>query len=49
MRAGETLQVIATDRNTKPDLKVWAEKAKAELLGIEDAADGSFSFLLRKM
>lgn len=49
MRAGETLQVLATDRNTKPDLKVWAEKAKAELLGIEDAADGSFSFLLRKV
>lgn len=49
MRAGETLQVLATDRNTKPDLKVWAEKANAELLELEDAADGSFSFVLRKL
>lgn len=49
MRVGETLQVIATDRNTKPDLKVWAEKAKAELLEVKDEADGSFSFFVRKL
>ncbi len=48
MSAGETLQVVATDKNTKPDLKVWAEKAHAELLEIVDAQDGSFSFFLRK-
>lgn len=49
MRAGEILQVLATDKNTKPDLKVWAEKAHAELLAVEDAPDGSFSFFLRKL
>lgn len=48
MRTGEILQVLATDKNTKPDLQVWAEKAHAELLGIQDADDGSFSFFLRK-
>lgn len=49
MPTGEILQVFATDRNTKPDLKVWAEKAHAELLAINDASDGSFSFFVRKM
>lgn len=49
MRVGETLQVIATDRNTKPDLKVWAERANAELLDVVDSADGSFSFFVRKL
>lgn len=49
MSGGETLEVLATDKNTKPDLKVWAEKAHAELLAVVDAADGSFSFLLRKI
>jgi tRNA 2-thiouridine synthesizing protein A len=49
MRAGETLEVLATDKNTKPDLKVWAEKAHAELMEIVDAPDGSFSFFVRKM
>jgi tRNA 2-thiouridine synthesizing protein A len=49
MSAGETLQVLATDKNTKPDLQVWAEKAHAELLGIDDGPDDSFSFFLRKL
>lgn len=49
MSTGETLEVLATDKNTKPDLQVWAEKAHAELLEVVDAPDGSFSFLLRKM
>lgn len=49
MSAGETLQVLATDKNTKPDLKVWAEKAHAELLEVVDGPDGSFSFLVRKI
>ncbi len=48
MSAGDTLQVLATDKNTKPDLEVWAQKAHAELLGVDDAADGSFSFFVRK-
>jgi TusA-related sulfurtransferase len=48
MNGGETLKVLATDKNTKPDLKVWAEKAHAELLEIVDAPDGSFTFYLRK-
>ena len=48
MSAGETLEVLATDKNVKPDLKVWAEKAHAELLQVVDAPDGSFSFLVRK-
>lgn len=48
MSAGETLEVLATDKNTKPDLKVWADKARAELLQISDLPDGSFSFYLRK-
>lgn len=49
MNVGETLEVLATDKNTKPDLKVWAEKAHAELLEIVDGLDGSFSFLVRKI
>lgn len=49
MSGGEILQVLATDKNTKPDLQVWAEKAHAELLEIVDAPDGSFSFFLRKI
>ncbi len=49
MSAGETLEVLATDKNTKPDLKVWAAKAHAELLEIVDAPDGSFSFFVRKL
>lgn len=48
MSAGQILLVRATDRNTKPDLRVWAEKANVDVLGIDDDADGSFSFLLRK-
>ncbi len=48
MSAGETLEVFATDKNTKPDLQVWAERAHAELLQISDLPDGSFSFYLRK-
>lgn len=48
LRAGQVLKVQATDPNTKPDLQVWAEKANADLLGVSDDADGSFSFLLRK-
>ena len=48
LQAGQVLRVLATDKNTKPDLEVWAEKARAELLAVEDAADGSFSFTLRK-
>jgi tRNA 2-thiouridine synthesizing protein A len=48
MSAGEILEVLATDKNTKPDLQVWAEKAHAELLQIGDLPDGSFSFYLRK-
>jgi tRNA 2-thiouridine synthesizing protein A len=49
MSAGETLEVLATDKNTKPDLKVWAERAHAELLEIVEAPDGSFSFFVRKV
>jgi tRNA 2-thiouridine synthesizing protein A len=49
MHAGETLEVLATDKNTKPDLKVWAEKAHAELMDIVDSPDGSFSFFVRKV
>jgi tRNA 2-thiouridine synthesizing protein A len=46
---GQTVQVLATDKNTKPDLVVWAERAHAELLGIEEGVDGSFAFYLRKL
>ena len=49
MRTGEILQVMTADHNTKPDLQVWATRAGAELLGIQDADDGSFSFWLRKL
>ncbi|MBI4673900.1 MAG: sulfurtransferase TusA family protein [Chloroflexi bacterium] len=48
MHAGEILQVLATDKNTKPDLQVWAAKANVELLSVQDADDGSFSFIVRK-
>jgi len=48
MAAGQVLEVLATDANTKPDLAKWAERASSELLLVSDAADGQYSFFVRK-
>lgn len=48
MTGGQTLEVLATDANTKPDLAKWAERANCELLQVADGADGLFSFYVRK-
>jgi len=48
MSAGQTLEVLATDANTKPDLAKWAERANDELLEVVDDADGQFRFFVRK-
>jgi hypothetical protein len=48
MSAGQVLEVVSTDANTKPDLATWAERAGAELLTIGDATDGPYSFFVRK-
>ncbi|HLB49611.1 MAG TPA: sulfurtransferase TusA family protein [Anaerolineales bacterium] len=48
MSAGQTLEVLATDANTKPDLAKWAERANGELIEVVDEADGQFRFYVRK-
>jgi predicted peroxiredoxin/TusA-related sulfurtransferase len=48
MPAGQVLEVLATDANTKPDLAKWAERVSSELLIVTDATDGQYSFFVRK-
>ena len=48
MSAGQVLEVLATDANTKPDLAKWAERIDSELLAITDTSNGQYSFFVRK-
>ncbi len=48
MGQAQVLEVITTDKNTKPDLTAWAEHVGAEILMITDETDGQYSFFVRK-
>ena len=48
MSPGQTLEVLATDANTKPDLAKWSERANSELLEVVEDGDGQFRFYVRK-
>lgn len=48
MSAGQVLEVLATDVNTKPDLATWAQRVHSELIAVSDEADGQYSFFVRK-
>jgi TusA-related sulfurtransferase len=47
MKAGEILEMLATDPGAKPDILAWAKRTQNELLGIEEDA-GTFKFYIRK-
>ncbi|HSB88992.1 MAG TPA: sulfurtransferase TusA family protein [Anaerolineales bacterium] len=48
MSRAQLLEVITTDKNTKPDLAAWAEHVGAKILLITDERDGQYSFFVRK-
>lgn len=48
MSAGQVLEVITTDANTRPDLQTWAQRANAEIVTITDEVDGRYSFFVSK-
>lgn len=48
MASGQVLEVMSTDANTIPDLETWAQRITADLLTVEQAGDGPFSFYVRK-
>ena len=47
MQAGQRLQVLATDRGSVRDFRVFAEQS-GHLLLASDEADGVYSYLLQK-
>lgn len=47
MQSGECLRVLATDRGSVRDFRVFAEQAGHTLLG-SDERDGIYSYLLKK-
>ncbi len=48
MAAGQILEVITTDANTRPDLATWARRVNAEVLLITDEVEGKYSFFVHK-
>jgi predicted peroxiredoxin len=48
MTAGQVLEVITTDANTKPDLITWAKRVNAEVVTITDEVEGEYRFFVRK-
>ncbi|MDW8325497.1 MAG: sulfurtransferase TusA family protein [Anaerolineales bacterium] len=48
MAAGQILEVLSTDANTKPDLTTWAERIESDLLAVTETSDGQYSFYVRK-
>lgn len=49
MTAGQLLEVITTDKNTRPDLAMWAQRAGVEVEAVTEAdADGRYSFFVRR-
>jgi predicted peroxiredoxin/TusA-related sulfurtransferase len=47
LAAGQVLEVITTDINTRPDLTTWAKRVNAEILAITDTIDGEYRFFVR--
>jgi len=47
LRAGQTLEVLATDPGVEPDMLAWARQTGNELLGIEQQG-AVYRVLLRK-
>ena len=45
--AGQTLELLATDRGSLSDIPAWAKDMGHELDG-QDEVDGAFRFLIRK-
>ena len=48
MAAGQVLEVLSTDANTKPDLATWAQRISSELVAVTDTGNGQYSFFVRK-
>ena len=48
MAAGQILEVITTDANTRPDLATWTRRVNAEVLLITDEVEGQYSFFVHK-
>jgi hypothetical protein len=48
MAAGQVLEVLSTDANTKPDLATWAGRIASELVAVTDTSDGQYRFFVRK-
>lgn len=49
MAAGQILEVVTTDANTRPDLATWAGRVNAEVLAITDEVEGQYSFFVLKI
>jgi tRNA 2-thiouridine synthesizing protein A len=48
LRAGQVLEVIATDEGIKTDLPAWCKMTGHEFIGVEEK-DGEFHAYLKKM
>ena len=48
MAVGETLEMIATDPGSMPDMQAWARQTQHELLVAQKEPDGKFRFVIRK-
>jgi predicted peroxiredoxin/TusA-related sulfurtransferase len=48
MAAGQVLEVLSNDANTKPDLATWAQRISSELVAVTDTSNGQYSFFVRK-
>jgi TusA-related sulfurtransferase len=45
---GQTLEMVATDPGSMPDMKAWARQTEHELLEAQDMGNGTFRFLIKK-
>jgi TusA-related sulfurtransferase len=48
MEVGQTLEMIATDPGSMPDMKAWARQTEHELIDAQELGDGTFRFLIKK-
>lgn len=46
---GTTLAVISSDPGSRTDIPAWVEKARHELVAIEELDDGSARFVVKKV
>jgi len=44
----QTLEMIATDPGSMPDMEAWARQTRHELLVAQKLDDGKFRFVIRK-